>query len=153
MKQYSIYLISSLIFCAVSVHAEEGVFADWQFSENGIKNQTVVDASNHHDAAITGDVVIRKTQHLQSLLIDRDDTRVDVKYNKDELPKEAITVEVWAAIEKTVEWGGLVSCFQGQGGAEQGFLLGFKQSNFHFALSAQGTDDGNGKFSEVRALT
>ncbi|MDP8246053.1 MAG: LamG-like jellyroll fold domain-containing protein [Candidatus Hinthialibacter antarcticus] len=154
MRQNTINLFFSLLLlCALPTQADDNVFADWQFNENGIKNTAVRDASNGHDATITGEVVIRKTEEMQSLLIDRDDTRIDVKYVKDAMPKNAITVEVWAGIEKTVEWGGLVSCFQSQGGAEQGFLLGFKQSNFHFAVSTEGTDDGNGKFSEVRALT
>ncbi len=151
LKSYTPYIICLALVCAVSSYAEDGLFASWKFGSSTINNNEIQEPD--HPAAITGDVVIRETGALQSLLIDRDETRVDVAYNNENMPTDAISVEAWVAIEKTVEWGGLVSCFQTQGGAEQGFLLGFKQSNFHFAISTEGTDDGNGTFSEARALT
>lgn len=56
------------------------------------------------------------------------------------LPKKEITVEAWAKVETPLEWGGLVGLIQDNGPFERGWMLGFRGTQFSFALA--GTKPG-----------
>ncbi|MFK7817856.1 MAG: PQQ-binding-like beta-propeller repeat protein [Planctomycetaceae bacterium] len=53
------------------------------------------------------------------------------------LPQEALTVEAWVRVDKTMEWGGIVGCMQDNGAFERGWLLGFRNSAFCFAVATK----------------
>ncbi len=53
------------------------------------------------------------------------------------LPKKEITVEAWAKIEQPSEWGGLAGIIQDNGPFERGWMLGFRGTQFSFALAGQ----------------
>lgn len=55
-----------------------------------------------------------------------------------QLPQREITVEAWAKVDKPSEWGGLVGLIQDNGPYERGWLLGFRKTQFCFALKGDG---------------
>lgn len=56
------------------------------------------------------------------------------------LPIRTITVEVWARVDGSPEWGGLISALQDNGSYERGFLLGLHQDKPVFGLTSQSTN-------------
>ncbi|MHC4894805.1 MAG: LamG-like jellyroll fold domain-containing protein [Planctomycetota bacterium] len=66
-------------------------------------------------------------------------------------PREALTVACWASVEEPTRWGGLVGTIQDNGGYEKGWLLGYDESVFTFALSTEGADDGDGVLTYLPA--
>ncbi|MCA9068698.1 MAG: PQQ-binding-like beta-propeller repeat protein, partial [Planctomycetaceae bacterium] len=54
-----------------------------------------------------------------------------------QLPQREMTVETWAKVEKGLEWGGLVGLLQDNGNYERGWLLGFRKTQFCFALAGK----------------
>ncbi|MHC4378230.1 MAG: metallophosphoesterase [Planctomycetota bacterium] len=66
-------------------------------------------------------------------------------------PPEALTVSCWASVEEPTRWGGLVGTIQDNGGYEKGWLLGYDESVFTFALSTEGADDGDGVLTYLPA--
>jgi SAM-dependent methyltransferase len=53
------------------------------------------------------------------------------------LPKQDISVEAWVRVDRPLEWGGIVGAIQDNGDSEWGWLLGYRNDTFSFALSAQ----------------
>ena len=51
------------------------------------------------------------------------------------LPQTNITAEAWVAITTPTTWGGIVGCIQDNGTFERGWLLGYRDSSFSFAVS------------------
>lgn len=66
-------------------------------------------------------------------------------------PREALTVACWASVEEPTRWGGLVGTIQDNGGYEKGWLLGYDENVFTFALSSEGADDGDGLLTYLPA--
>ena len=60
------------------------------------------------------------------------------------LPKEGITLELWVWDELFIEWGGYILAAQDNGAFEKGWILGTRWASFSFALSSDGSDDGDG---------
>lgn len=56
------------------------------------------------------------------------------------LPRDALSVVAWVRVDEPAEWGGILGCFQDNGPAEAGFVLGFNKTVFTFGLAAAGTD-------------
>lgn len=71
----------------------------------------------------------------------------------DFLPREALSVSAWVAIERAQRWGGILSCIQDNGDYEKGFVLGYDDEVFTFGLSTTGADDGDGRLSYFRGKT
>ncbi|MEZ6017642.1 MAG: metallophosphoesterase [Planctomycetota bacterium] len=66
------------------------------------------------------------------------------------LPSRALTVSAWVSIDAPQRWGGLVGRLEDNGGFEKGWLLGYDEERFTFALSSEGADDGDGKLTYLR---
>ena len=87
----------------------------------------------------------------ESLLLDGLDDWVrvlgDDAQPSERLPAAELTVEAWVAVNRVERWGGIVSCLQDNGDAETGWLLGFENDHFTFALSSDGVDDPDGRLT------
>lgn len=69
----------------------------------------------------------------------------------EELPREALTVSAWVAVETPRRWGGVVGCVQDNADFEKGWVLGYDESRFTFGLATEGADDGNGLMTYMAA--
>lgn len=66
------------------------------------------------------------------------------------LPKEAMTVAAWVSVDRPQQWGGLLGVIQDNGDSEFGWLLGYNQSTFTFALRSQ---NGSGQLTYLQGKT
>lgn len=66
------------------------------------------------------------------------------------LPKKEMTIAAWVFMEDTRRNGGLAGFFQKKGSYERGWLLGYSDRSFHFALSAQGGSGERGSRTVLR---
>ena len=62
---------------------------------------------------------------------------VSPEISHDRLPQQNFTLEAWVLIDKPLEWGGIIGCFQDNGSFERGWLLGYRNSQFCFGLSTE----------------
>ncbi len=53
------------------------------------------------------------------------------------LPKEALSVAAWVQIDRPLRWGGILSAVQDNGSDESGWVLGFQNSQFSFAIATE----------------
>jgi len=56
-----------------------------------------------------------------------------------QLPQTNITAESWMALRTTTRWGGIIGCIQDNGSFERGWVLGYTNWNFCWAVSTKGT--------------
>ncbi len=68
-----------------------------------------------------------------------------------DLPREAISVEAWVAIEMPQRWGGIVGAVEDNGEFEKGWILGYDGEGMTFMISTEATNDGDGKLVTLRA--
>lgn len=69
------------------------------------------------------------------------------------LPINSLTVSAWVSLDETLPNGGIVSAFQDNGDAEKGWVLGYNENAFSFALASEGANDGDGKMTYLRGKT
>ena len=55
-----------------------------------------------------------------------------------DLPKGQLTLEAWVSIGKPMQWGGIVGALQDNGTYEKGWLLGYRNDRFCFAINTAG---------------
>jgi predicted phosphodiesterase len=71
----------------------------------------------------------------------------------DVLPDKYLTVSAWVAIERGKPQGAIISTLEEDGEGEKGWLLGYDDTVFRFAVSAMGADDGNGRLTTIEGTT
>eukprot|EP00038_Savillea_parva_P003799 m.130428 g.130428 ORF g.130428 m.130428 type:complete len:366 (+) comp11282_c0_seq6:1554-2651(+) len=59
--------------------------------------------------------------------------------NQNNLPTRDITVEAWVYLSHNTRWGGIIGYVQDNGAYEKGWVLTYHNTQFGFALSADGT--------------
>lgn len=69
------------------------------------------------------------------------------------LPAGAVTVSALVSLDELLPFGGIVSCFQDNGNAETGWVLGYNDRGFTFGLAAAGADDGDGRMTYLSGTT
>ncbi|MFD0963319.1 LamG-like jellyroll fold domain-containing protein [Pseudofulvibacter geojedonensis] len=55
------------------------------------------------------------------------------------LPRKQISVSAWVKLDQYKNWGGILGHFQDNGSTEHGFLLGYRNDKFSFALRGAGS--------------
>lgn len=94
--------------------------------------------------------------HGQALRFNGGNTWVQVASTLEQalnLPKWELTLSAWVRVDKTTEWGGLISAVSDDGGHEYGWVLGYDQDSFTFGISTEGADDGDGRLTYLDGRT
>lgn len=71
-------------------------------------------------------------------------------FNQAKLSAKEMSAAAWVRVDKPLTWGGIVGAFQDNGSYERGWVLGYRNSRFSFAMAANG---GGGKMTYVTAPT
>ena len=77
----------------------------------------------------------------------------DLKTAETYLPKREMTVSAWFSIDTRQNWGGILGFIQDNGNSEKGWVLGYDNATFYFALATTGADDGDGKMTYFKTTT
>jgi predicted phosphodiesterase len=64
-----------------------------------------------------------------------------------------MTVSAWFSVHEPMAYGGIVGAQEDNGNAETGWVLGYDQERFYFALSTEDTNDGDGRLVFLRSAT
>ncbi|MDA1230692.1 MAG: metallophosphoesterase, partial [Planctomycetota bacterium] len=151
-----LFLFLCLIgFRPVDAHDGPDPVAHWEFV-HGQTERGVLKAKLGPDASIIGPVRWQKDDLGESLVFSscvRCIVAADYKSLSSLLPKEAMTISTWVAVDEPQEWGGIIGTIEDDGDTERGWLLGYDQQFFTLVLSTAGADDGNGKLTVLRGTT
>ena len=103
----------------------------------------------------TGDGPVRGL--LRGLLLDGNETSFAAVGSWPDvvrtLPGKHLTVSAWVGVDELLPYGGIVGAFQDNGDAEKGWVLGYDEQAFTFAVATKGGDDGNGHMTYLRGKT
>ncbi len=69
------------------------------------------------------------------------------------LPDEDMLVSAWVLISTPTEWGGIAGILQDNGDHEEGWLLGYREDHFCFALAGADADAPRGDLTYLTAPT
>ena len=127
-----------VIFVAAVCQAAAQPLARWTFDAEHIEGTKVVDRAGGLHGVIQGPVRLSKDP-FGALNLDGSENSVDVpNIQLADFPRNQISVEAWVSLDSGLAWGGIVGCFQDNGDFEKGWLLGYDESHFRFAVSATG---------------
>lgn len=130
--------------------------AAWEFHPKHI-NETTFRARVGPNAKILGSPKPSITSHGQCLAFDGTKDAMVIadsfKPHQSLLPKQKFTVETWAAVNMGTSYGCFTGVIQDNGSYEKGWMLGYNDSSFTFALSTKGADDGDGKLTYLKGKT
>ncbi len=120
---------------------DEHLLDRWVFSPLSINKDA--DANTFQNqaaglpATLTGKLELTQDAGLDAMTLDGAGHSITVTddISKAKLPKKELTAEAWVRIDQPIEWGGIVGALQDNGNYERGWLLGYRQSKFCFALA------------------
>ncbi len=138
---------------AAAPRDELAPFAHWVFDADGVKGTTVTDRGGKLDGTVSGKPTAVAAPTAALLFADPRafvTVRKAVTPRDAFLPKQDFTVASWVRLDEPTEWGGLFGCLQDNGPTKAGFLLGYDQSVFQFALATAG---GNGTLTYLKGKT
>lgn len=110
----------------------------WTFDAEHIEGSKVVDRADDLHGVIQGPVRVANNP-FGALTLDGAENSVNIpNIDLDDFPRSQISIEAWVSLDAGLAWGGIVGCFQDNGDFEKGWLLGYDESHFRFAVSATG---------------
>ena len=135
--------IISIFVSSVSAAADSPALGHWLFSLDRVKG-TTIQAVVGADATIEGlgrSVSFADASSPKHVKLTGNGSRIEVASNISSLkmPKQAITLEAWVRIDKPAQWGGIIGALQDNGTYEKGWLLGYQNKNFCFAINSEGS--------------
>ena len=109
------------------------------------------------DGRLEGQVSFVADADGEALFFDGKTTRVvlaeDFSESEQKLPEKHMSVTAWVAVNTPIEWGGILGVIQDNGQAEGGWILGYNEHHFTFAMTSEGADDGDGYMTYMSGKT
>lgn len=122
----------------------------WVFHRSEVVGASVRDRAGNGDIKVEGGVQIAQAGTRQAMEFD-DQNRTALiasNYRLAKVPKREITVEAWVRVDQPMTWGGFIGAIQDNGDFERGWILGFRENRFSFALAGS---EANGKLTYLTA--
>ncbi len=131
----------AVLFVGAVVRADETApkpINHWRFNQSSVIADRIKDHAGKLDATVTGPLVLSDDVLGGAIALDGEQQTIALAATPQPpaIPKRDLTAEAWVNVAEAREWGGIVSALQDNGDFERGWLLGFRQSNFCFALCA-----------------
>lgn len=152
--------ILTFVGAANAAHPERNepdLVAHWAVGSHPIENGEIEDLTHKFRAKVVGKPQIATLGPLEGVVLDglRDYLIIadDISTIRASLPTRQITLAAWVLISNTAADGGIVSAMVDNGSLEKGWVLGYNEQNFSFAISTKGPDDGDGKLTYLRGKT
>ena len=120
-----------------SVEANEMV-ARWVFHREALTGKEVANQAGDRSIRLVGKGGIEQIGDLETLILDGSTSGlIQGDMQHPDLPKEQFSVEAWVRVDEPLAWGGIIGAIQDNGAYEKGWLLGFRDQRFSFALNAE----------------
>lgn len=131
---------------------DKALLGRWVFQQPHVSGQTVRDLAGKADGTISGPARLRAVEKHQALAFDGDSQSVQIAadHKRVPLPSRSMTAEAWVRVDEPLTWGGIVGAIQDNGSYERGWILGFRDAKFSFAVAGK---EGNGRLTYLTAKT
>jgi outer membrane protein assembly factor BamB len=87
-------------------------------------------------AHVRGPLDLIQAGELHALALDGSTQEIPLSAQADfaRLPRESMSAEAWVRVDTPTQWGGFIGAMQDNGEYERGWILGFRQDSFGFAV-------------------
>jgi predicted phosphodiesterase len=137
---------------AAQAHEGPDPVSHWFFSKSTVADGKV-EARLGPDAKIVGEPKLIADKLGAALRFDGVHDYLEITAEDAPKPDRYFTLSAWVVIEAPNPQGAIIGQFEKDGQGERGFLLGYNDQVFRFAISAKGSDDGNGKATILEGKT
>jgi hypothetical protein len=150
----AIFTSLACIAAAPVAQAHEGPdpVSHWFFSKSTVADGKVA-ARLGPDATIMGAPKLVTDKLGAALRFDGVHDYLQVTDADAPLPERYLTLSAWVVIEAPNPQGAIIGRFEEDGDGKKGFLLGYNDHVFRFALATRGSDDGNGQATVLEGKT
>ena len=126
----------------ISLLSDKTIVGRWVFQAEAKTGKTVRNLAGSQSATLIGSAKFKRAGNRQALNLDGSTSALITGDLSDAgLPTEKFSVEAWVRVDSPQAWGGIIGAMQDNGTYEKGWLLGFVNSRFSFALNGKGGDD------------
>ncbi len=125
----------------------------WEFDKDFMSKRELYNRGKRNmPAKILGKINFVQAGKFSALDCDGSSTTIRIAndISKIKLPIKDITVCAWVRIDKPITWGGIIGAFQDNGKYERGWILGYYNKKFYFAVAGQ---NGNGRLTYLKSPT
>ena len=132
--------VSVLLSTALSLCAQEaGRIGRWVFAPEWAQNAGMRSPVGK-ELTFVGKPRLVKDPSPPRIELPGRDERIVVANAPDRalLPERDLTAEAWVRVDRITPWGGFIGQVQDNGDFERGWVLGFVESKFSFALASEG---------------
>jgi outer membrane protein assembly factor BamB len=122
---------------------DENLLGHWMFQRANIRGKSVANLAGGKPGRTVQGPLLKTAGTLESLELDGSGQSVLIADNHRDakLPRRTMSAEAWVRVDEPTEWGGIVGAIQDNGDFERGWLLGYRKSQFSFAVSGfEGND-------------
>ncbi|MDP7051852.1 MAG: PQQ-binding-like beta-propeller repeat protein [Verrucomicrobiota bacterium] len=127
---------------AIDTLNDKTIVSRWVFQEEAREGKTVRNLTGGHPATLIGTAKLKQVENRQVLELDGSTSAlITSNLSISELPAKKFSVEAWVRVDAPHAWGGIIGAIQDNGTYEKGWLLGFSNNRFSFALNGKGGDD------------
>jgi len=129
---------------------DKDLLGRWVFQSGGIEGTVVKDQAGSLDGPIAGRLKLEPVGDVEALAMDGRTHHVTLTadHTTAQLPSRQITAEAWVRVDAPLRWGGIVGVAQDNGSFERGWLLGYNDRRFSFAVAAA---EGPGRLTYLPA--
>lgn len=148
----------SLVTKKVAPFTHPGLLGRWVFAKSQSQGKVIrnlaspKDAPNRDSATAENTVRFEQSGAHQAIRLDgaQQSLLIAPSHRQAQVPSKTITTEAWVRVDVPQKWGGIVGAVQDNGDFERGWLLGFSDQKFSFAIA--GTEK-NGRLTYLTAKT
>lgn len=139
-KLFSVLIFLLIITCWSPVIRAEDDFAKhhWIFANKHCDHSSLK-AVTGPNGQIQGDVYFTPSNKLSALVLDGKTNSIVISEQSSQvdLPQKKIMAEAWVSINQELKWGGIIGAVRDNGEDESGWVLGYRDKRFCFALATQ----------------
>ena len=126
----------------IEVFESDQLVSRWVFHQEVMDGKQVRNLASGRPIHLVGSSQLARLEGLEVLRLDGKTSgliRGDLSHA--DMPVETFSVEAWVRVDEPLSWGGIIGAIQDNGSYEKGWLLGFQDQRFSFALNGQGGPD------------
>jgi outer membrane protein assembly factor BamB len=122
---------------------DENLIGRWVFQPSEVEGKTLRNLAGGRPGQLAVAKQFEQVGSRRALVFDgsRQSVLISPSHRQAKVPRRTMSASAWVRVDEPQTWGGLIGAVQDNGDFERGWVLGFRDSKFSFAIAA--TDGGN----------
>jgi len=112
-----------------------GLAGRWVFQSNTVSELKFRDLAGSNPIPLSEMPAFKTVNRLQAMKFSDGGLTIAANHKTAGLPASNITAEAWVRVDKLLKWGGIVGALQDNGSYERGWILGYNNQAFTFAMT------------------